>query len=105
MGRKETRRVERRRGSRRCGLLVLIGYNLVFLSGFTPCHSYSDSFFILFTICNMFGYIEIAAENMHTKQVVIISIRAVNETLLAVYPTRIVPDKTGIYKILFSLSY
>jgi hypothetical protein len=62
MGRKETRRVERRRGSRRCGLLVLIGYNLVFLSGFTPCHSYSDSFFILFTICNMFGYIEIAAE-------------------------------------------
>jgi hypothetical protein len=31
--------------------------------------------------------------------------RVVNGTLLVVYPTRIIPDKTGMYKILFSLSY
>jgi hypothetical protein len=31
--------------------------------------------------------------------------RAVNGIILAVYPIRIVPDKTGIGKILFSLGH
>jgi hypothetical protein len=33
------------------------------------------------------------------------STRAVNGTLLAVYPTRIVPDKMNMGKVLFSLGY